>query len=109
MPSALSRRRQGGALGVVAGEDRVLRPGAQVAFGDGGGCDGAGQELAVSLGDLLAEVDLLREDGELGQEDRGLQGVQAAVDPDPDVLVLVAPLAVDPDRAEDLGRSGRRS
>jgi hypothetical protein len=36
------------------------------------------------------------------REDRGLEGVQAAVDPDSDVLVLVAPLAVDPDRTKQL-------
>ena len=105
----LQLRHEGGSLGAVAGEDRVLRPGASIAFGNLRRCDDTGEEFVVVGGDLLAEFDLLGEDLELGKEDRGLEGVQPAVDPDPDVLVLVAPLAVDPDVSAGPRRGGRRS
>ncbi len=99
----LQFRHEGGSLGVVAGEDRVLRPGAFDSLQEspvsrrhrrGVRCSrrATSWRRSISSGKIC----------ELGEQDRGLEGVQAAVDPDPDVLVLVAPLAVDPDGAEDL-------
>ena len=79
-----------------------MRPCAFVTVRNHRGGDGAGKKLAVSTGDFLTQIDLFRENREFCEQNSGLKGVKAAVDPDPDVLVLVFPLAVYPDRAEDL-------
>jgi len=82
----------------------VLRPGAHVVRLDvGRGVDAGFLEQAVVVGgDLLAQLDLLGQDLELGQQDRGLQGVEAAVHAHADVVVA-AVLAVAGDLADDLG------
>src|SRR5690606_9333651 len=48
-------------------------------------------------------ADLLRKDGELLEQDRGLQRIEPPVDADPDVVVLVASLAMYPERPQQCG------
>ena len=83
---------------------RVLSPGADVVrFDVGCSVDSGFFEQAVVVGgDLLAELNLLGEDLELGQQDGGLQGVEAAIHAHADVVVA-AVLAVAGDLADDLG------
>ena len=50
--------------------------------------------------------DLVGEDGQLFQQDRRLEGVEARIHADPDVVVLVLALAVDPQRSQQLGPPG---
>ncbi len=79
------------------GPDRG-RPGA-----DGGRSRDIGQRRLVAPGHPVPGLDLLRQHGELFQQNRGLQGVQPAVHAEADVVVFAAPLAVGANRAE-LGR-----
>jgi len=60
-----------------------------------------GKQFGVAGSGLVAEIDFLGEDLELGQEDGGLEGVEAAVDADADVVVFMAPFAVDPEGLYD--------
>ena len=82
----------------------VLRPGAHVVrFDVGRGVDAGFLEQAVVVGgDLLAQLNLLGQDLELGQQDGRLQGVEAAIHAHADVVVA-AVLAVAGDLADDLG------
>ncbi len=64
---------------------------------------GRGQQAVVARGHLLAQLDLLLEDVQLGQQDGRLQGVQAAVHADPHVVVA-AILAVAGDLAQHPGQ-----
>lgn len=82
----------------------VLRPGAHVVrFDVGRGVDAGFLEQAVVVGgDLLAQLNLLGQDLELGQQDGGLQGVEAAIHAHADVVVA-AVLAVAGDLPDDLG------
>lgn len=106
----MHRRRHTGRLELllhrvpVIHTDGVLRPGADVVrFDIGRGVDaGFLEESVVIGGDLLAELDLLGQDLELGQQDGGLQGVEAAIHAHADVVVA-AVLAVAGDLADDLG------
>ena len=62
-----------------------------------------GELVGVALRDLLALLHLVRKGFELLDQDRGLERVEAAVGADPDVIVFVAALAVDAERAKPLG------
>ena len=94
----LQALQQYGAVGFILGEDRILRPGAQIIRRNVGRPDRrAVEQRGITVGDLLPQLHLFREDREFGQEDRGLEGVEAAVDADAGVVVLVRAFAVDPD------------
>ena len=63
-----------------------------------------GEESGIAVGDILPQLHLFREDVKLGQEDRSLKGVQAAVDADAGVVVLVRAFAVNSDGIEGGGK-----
>ena len=82
-----------------------MRPGAQIIRRNAGWPDRrAVEQCGIAVGDLLPQLHLVREDVEFGQEDRGLEGVEAAVDADPGVVVFVAAFAVDSDGIEGGGK-----
>lgn len=85
--------------------DGVLRPGAGVVgFDMGGGVDaGLVEEFGVACGDAVAGGELVIEDLELGEQDGGLEGVQAAVHAHADVVVAPV-LPVAGNLADDLGQ-----
>lgn len=94
---------QGGLHGVAPVDlHGVLRPGADVVgFDDGRGLDARGiEQPGVGVRHALAGGDFLVQDGQLRQQDGGLEGVQAAVHADPDVVVA-AVLPVAGDLAQD--------
>jgi hypothetical protein len=96
---------QDSAVGLILGEDRILRPGAQIIRRNVGRPNrGAVEQRGIAIGDLLTQLHLFREDLEFGQEDRGLEGIEAAIDADAGVVVFVRAFAVDAD-----GTVGRRS
>ncbi len=80
----------------------VLRPGADVVgFDDRGGLDaGVIEQAGVGVRHTLAGGDLVAQHSQLRQQDGGLQGVQAAVHADADVMVA-AVLAMAGDLAQD--------
>ncbi len=84
---------------------RVLRPGADVVWFDvGRGVDaGVLEQTVVVGGNLLAELNLLGQDFELGQQDGSLQSVEAAIHAHADVVVA-AVLPVAGNLADDLGQ-----
>lgn len=106
----MHRRRHAGRLQLllhrvaIIHAHRVLSPGADVVrFDVGRGVDaGVLEQTVVVGGDLLAELDLLGQDLELGQQDGGLQGVEAAIHAHSDVVVA-AVLPVAGDLADELG------
>jgi hypothetical protein len=68
--------------------DGVLRPDRDAAVDDGRGLHRAGQALGVTGGDAVPRLDLVGEDGELLQQDGGLDGVHPGVHADAHVQVL---------------------
>ena len=67
--------------------DSVLGPGAGVSVADYGGLHDVLQQVVVSFCGLLARCQLVVEYIQLGQQDRGLDGVESAVDADADVVI----------------------
>ena len=90
----------------VGHSDRVLRPGAGIVLGNcwrndvhrtKGSIIGSSQQLACG--------NLVIQDIQLRQQDRRLQGVETAVDPDADMIIALF-LPVAGDLADDFGQRG---
>lgn len=71
------------------GEYGVLRPAGGVAFRDFGNLDAALEAGAVGGGNLVSQVEFVVEDGEFFVDDRRLDGVEAPVEADADIVVFV--------------------
>src|SRR5205085_9969947 len=90
----------------VGNLNRVLRPGGARALDDLRHADaiGAAELFGVATRDLFARFQLVRKDLELFNQDGGLDGVEPRIHADAHILVFVATLAVNADRAQQLGQ-----
>src|SRR5262245_62145491 len=78
----------------------ILRPGRATAVAYSRNFHDVGETVAIAVGDSLARNHLLFEDGELLDQDCGLQCIEARVYPDMDIVVLGFPLTVECKRTE---------
>ena len=62
----------------------------------------------IALGDLVARGDLVVEDLQLLEQDRGLHGVEPAGEAEADIVVFVGALAVHADAAQRVRRARHR-
>ena len=80
--------------------DRVLRPGRARALARRRGLDDVAKPFGIARRHLLPRHHLVFEDGELFDQDRRLQRVEARIQADMDVVVLRLALAVEGQRPE---------
>ena len=99
-PVFLQRCSHRTAIGAFDGE---LGPGRPATSETHGGPDHIAQTFRVAGGHGIPQAELFLEHGEFGQQDRRLHRVEPAIDPDTDVVVLVAPLAMHAERTENWG------
>ena len=84
--------------------NRVLRP-------NRGGSGGAlarhdiAKPFTVSMGNLVAGIDFVREDLELFDQDRRLDGIEPRGETDADIVVFIAPLPVHTQASEGVGNA----
>ena len=83
--------------------DRVLRPGGATLGQPTRQTDGPGKHRVVERRHPLTGVDLGIEGGQFDQQNRGLEGIETAVEADPNDVVLAVALAVLADRAPARG------
>ena len=84
--------------------DRVLRPHRCAIGHDMGDRRHVAEAGVVALRHLLARRNLLFEDRQLLDQDRRLQRVEARIHADADIVVFVVALAVEAQRADEIGR-----
>ena len=97
MPCALTRRQ---ARRAVAGAGSCIAPRPSAPSATAGTIATSGRRRVVARSDRVARRDLVREDLELLDQDRGLDGVEPAVHADAHVVVFVAALAVHAQRPQ---------
>ena len=88
------------AVGAFRQADRVLRPDRGIAGRQAWHRDDVAQATRIALGDPVAGGDLVVEDLQLLDQDRGLHGVEPAGQAEPDVVVFVDALPVHADAAQ---------
>ena len=91
------------AIGALRQADGVLRPHRGTTAGEPRNTDNVAEPLAVAFRHFVTGGDFIVEDLQLFNQDRGLHRVEPPREPEPNVVVFVRALAVNPDAAQRVG------
>src|SRR5436305_7945517 len=91
------------AIAALRQADGVLRPHRATTAGEPRYGDNVAEPLAVAFRHVVTGGDFILEDLQLFDQDRGLHGVEPAREPEPNVIVFVRALAMNPDAAQRIG------